>query len=109
MRKQIIRFLLALLGILSTGSFAQAWDGTPIGTISRIDVTAGDNYGFRVYLEGSPPICNGQTWAYLSSTDSNYNAYLAALLAARASNLSVELCVTQDATGYCHIGYIATF
>ncbi len=107
MRKHVISLLFALLVILSTGSFAEAWDGIVVGTIATIDVTAGNNYGFRIYFEGAPPMCNGQNWAYLLDTDSNYNAYLASMLTAKVSNLGVTVWVNQDSSGYCHIGYMS--
>jgi hypothetical protein len=93
-------------GLAMFGS-AFAWDGAVPGTIQRIDVTGGTNQGFRVYLTGMPVMCtNGSTWAYLNSTDSNYNAYVSALLMAKTVGYQVTL-YTTTVNGYCQIGYIA--
>jgi hypothetical protein len=99
------------LGIFATfiGSSAPvlAWDGTTGGTITFIDVTT-DNYGFRVTLAGSPALCGNQnTWAYITTTDSNYNAFAAALLSAKETGDGIVLYATRDASGYCHLGYIS--
>ena len=94
---------------LSTHSFA-VWDGNVSGLVSQIEVTDGTNYGFRVYLSGNPKLCeNDHSWAYLNNSDSNYNTYVAVLLAAKAAKQTVRLYTNrkdQSATGYCHIGFI---
>ena len=89
---------------------AQAWDGTVSGIVSKIDVTSGNNYGFRVYLEDSPKLCsNANAWAYINESDSNYQTYVAALLAAKMSQSKVTLYtnwVNGDPDDYCKIGYV---
>ncbi|SNB46511.1 hypothetical protein [Geobacter sp. DSM 9736] len=108
--KKIINYALVFISIflsfVCTSSVTFAWDGAVSGRIGVVDVTSGHNYGFRIQLEGNPVICNGQYWAYLLDTDSNYKAYVAALLAAKISNLTVGVNVNTDGSGYCHIGYI---
>lgn len=88
-----------------------AWDGMTNGHIRTIDVTGGNNYGFRVSLEGGPPLCgNSHTWAYINETDSNYQTYVAVLLAAKAAKQSVTLYTNRQnnaSDGFCHIGYIS--
>lgn len=89
---------------------ASAWDGIIVGKIASIDVTAGNNYGFRVSLEGSPAICgNAHTWAFLNETDSNYQTFVSVLLTAKVSKQNITLYTNRagaDSAGYCHIGYI---
>jgi tartrate dehydratase alpha subunit/fumarate hydratase class I-like protein len=86
---------------------AWAWDGAPTGKITSIDVTAGTNYAFRVYLNGGgSALCtNGTSFAYLNEADSNYKVYVAALLMAKAQGSTVTLFVMTEG-GMCHIGYI---
>lgn len=92
---------------ISSLSAAQQWDGAQTGRITVLDVTGGANYGLRVYLEGVGSMCNGgAAWAYLLDTDSNYKAYAAALLMAKAQKSQV-LVYTTNKGGYCHIGYIS--
>lgn len=77
------KFFLFSLLLLSTNALA-AWDGTVSGKISSINVTGGENYGFRVSLANSPKLCgNNHTWAYLNESDSNYKTYISVLLAAK--------------------------
>jgi hypothetical protein len=86
---------------------ASAWDGSVTGSIAAIDITAGSNYGFRVYLNGIGNMCTGgPNWAFLNSLDSNYNAYVAALMMAKAQSTRVNIYSTLEG-GYCHIGYIS--
>jgi hypothetical protein len=46
-------------------------------------------------------------WAYVNSTDSNYAAYVAAVVMAKATGASVIIFQTKDANGYCQIGYLS--
>jgi hypothetical protein len=86
---------------------ALAWDGNVTGTIFTLDVTDGDNYGLRVTLNSGATLCNGGgNIAYLNETDSNYNLYAAALLMARAQNMTVTL-YTNLVGGQCKIGYLS--
>jgi hypothetical protein len=87
---------------------AYAWDGNAIGVPVRVDVTDGNVYGFRISLAGYPTLCgNTDTWAYINLADSNYNTYVATLLAAKAAGSTVQLYTSRDAGNRCHIGYIA--
>ena len=53
-----LRQRLACLAFLALSSpNVMAWDGMTTGHIRTIDVTGGDNYGFRVSLEGMPFLC----------------------------------------------------
>ena len=102
-------FCLVVVALMS--SSVNAWDGTTTGHIRTIDVTSGNNYGFRVSLEGVPALCgNSHTWAFLNDTDSNYQTYISVLLAAKAAKMTVTLFTTRvnaAPDGYCKIGYIS--
>lgn len=89
---------------------AQAWDGMITGKIQNIDVTGGQNYGFRISLVNTPPLCgSGHAWAYLNDTDSNYETFVSVLLAAKLSDRSVTIYTNKETisgNNYCKIGYI---
>ena len=103
--------IILALGILISSTANAAWDGATSGKISVIDVTSGNNYGFRITLAGAPKLCgNDHAWAYINESDSNYNVYVSVLLAAKAANYNVTVYTNRKdsaANGYCRIGYIA--
>jgi hypothetical protein len=107
MRKKLsvcgtIAFLLGMPAV------SLAWDGFVTGTIGSIAVTDGGNQGFRISVNGFSSLCTGNNSgvAYMNSTDSNYNTYVAALLFAKSEGSTVGVYTTLDSTGNCHIGYI---
>lgn len=104
------KIVICLLFILASAAEANPWHGSVYGKISVIEVTSGNNYGFRVVLEGTPKLCgNNHAWAYLNESDSNYQVFVSVLTAAKAAGQSVILYTTRQdnsAEGYCHIGYI---
>jgi len=106
-KSRVIVFVM--LSVLSQSVFA-AWDGSVTGEIKTIEVTAGENYGFRVILTGNPQLCgNSHTWAYIKESDSNYQTYVSVLLAAKMGNKKVQLLTTKETSSgneYCHIGYM---
>jgi hypothetical protein len=86
---------------------AHSWDGAVVGTIASLDVTGGSNYGLRIGLNDISSMCNGgENWAFLNDTDSNYKAYVAALLLAKAQGSRVAVYTMLEGS-YCHIGYIS--
>lgn len=104
------KIILALLVALQANYAHAAWDGTVTGKIKEIHVTNGNNFGFRVVLEGSPKLCgNNSEWAYINESDSNYNTFISVLTAVKAAGQNVRLYTKQkdgDPDGYCQIGYI---
>lgn len=85
---------------------ALAWDGVVAGTIHALDVTQGENYGFRVYLNGVGSNCTGgANWSYINESDSNYKTFVAVLMMAKAQEAQVTI-YTNLQNGYCRIGYI---
>jgi hypothetical protein len=88
-----------------------SWDGVASGIIDTIQVTSGQNYGFRVSLKGNAKLCgNDHSWAYLNESDSNYKSYISVLLAAKMADKTVSLYANQEKSSgknYCHIGHLA--
>lgn len=96
----------ALLSLLiSSGALAQ-WDGVNSGRISGIDVTEGQNYGFRVYLDGTPMCGTSEAWAYMNADWNNYEAAAALLTSAYLSGRSVIVYTTRNGSA-CEIGYVS--
>lgn len=104
-----MRFIFGFIClVLSVHAFA--WDGNVSGKIYSVDVTGGENYGFRVSLDnGSKALCgNNHKWAYVNESFSNYQTYVAVLLAAKMAEKTVVLYTNQrGSNGYCEIGYIS--
>jgi hypothetical protein len=101
-------FVAALVVSLGAVSMpAAAWDGVQSGKITAIEVTAGTNYAFRVYLNGGgAALCtNGNGFAYLNEADSNYKVYVASLLMAKAQASTVTLFLVSEG-GFCHIAHM---
>ena len=102
------RIAIVVVGslMLMAGEPALAWDGVVSGTIQSISVTQGQNYGFRVYLNGTTTTCSsGENWTYLNEADSNYKTYVSALMMAKAQG-SIVTIYSNVENGYCHIGYL---
>jgi hypothetical protein len=107
--KRVVSFRIATLACLMCIGMrpAIAWDGVVSGTVYAVEITGGNNYGFRVFVSGVTNMCGtGSNWAYLNESDSNYKTYVAAILAAKAQASPVAL-YTTVVSGYCQIGYIS--
>lgn len=92
---------------LGFGSGAGTWDGIITGNIGRVDVAAGDNYGFRVSLDPAVSMCgNANTWAYINESDSNYKVYVSTLLSASLADKQVTIHSTIGQGDYCQIGFL---
>jgi hypothetical protein len=107
MKRKVLGFLAGLVA-LGASLPALAWDGYPDGVPATIEVAQGAaNYSFRVHFAPAVPMCgNGNTWAYLNTTDGNYSTFVAAILMAKAQGTRVTVYSNVDASGYCHIGHI---
>jgi hypothetical protein len=71
-------------------------------------VAQGSALGYRVYFSPAVSMCgNGNTWAYLNTTDINYSTYVATIMMAKAQGLGILVYTTVDPNGYCHIGYLS--
>ncbi len=86
---------------------AHAWDATPSGKISTVEVTNGGNFGIRIWFEGTPTMCPaGARWAFLNETDSNYKVFVAAIMMAKAQGSTVTVYTNNMNGAFCHIGHI---
>ena len=102
----IKKLILGIVFILSSAS-AFAFN-VPQAKITYIEIQSGENYGFRVYLEGSPAMCDAGTkdWAYINESHSNYNTFVSALLAAKMSQTEVIIYANIRDGGFCEISSI---
>ncbi len=99
--------LLTILSIFATNAFA--WDGDVTGTVVEYNLVVGNagNYDLRILLTGLPVMCsNGPNWAYVNTSEANYNATLAAVMIAKTTNSKIRFLATKDTAGYCHIGWV---
>ena len=106
-----LRISLSAAAMFLSSTASANWDGVTNGKINGIDVTTGQNYGFRVSLVGAPKLCgSNHGWAYLNQNDSNYQTYVAVLLAAKMADKAVTIFANRESTSgsnYCKIGYVA--
>jgi len=104
--KTVITFLLAF----SISLTASAWDGWETGVLNSVEVTAAENYGFRVGFRGNPAMCGSgsPSWAYVNKSNDNYQTYVSTLLAVALSGKRVIIyTVKNPANGQCQIGHIS--
>jgi hypothetical protein len=102
-RSKFVSMAAFLLGLPTV---ALSWDGAVSGTVSSIEVN-GAAQSFRITISGISSMCgNSNNWAYISTGDTNYNAYVAALMSAKALGSTVSIYTTLDASAYCHVGDI---
>lgn len=85
----------AYLAIAALPHAAYAWDGAKSGKITGLDVTDGQNYGFRVYLDGSPMCGTSEGWAYMNRDWDNYDAMAALLTSAYLGGKDVTIYTTK--------------
>jgi hypothetical protein len=100
-RVGLLMFGLGLLPAVSLGQVTNV--------ISQVDATAGVGAAFKVYLATTTGACAGSTynWAYLNSTDTNYSAIVATLLAAKEQGSTETVYATTDSgTNYCHLSTV---
>lgn len=90
---------------LLTAVPAAAWDGEKRGRIAGIDVVSdGGNFGFRVYMNAGPMCQTSETWAYINSNTSNYDAMVSFLTTMYLAGKEVTILTTKNGI-YCEIGY----
>jgi hypothetical protein len=106
-----IRKVLLVAAACFMSVSAHAWDGSNAGVPGLIEVTNGQNFGFRVHLATPVSMCgqSTQAWAYLNATDSNYATYVAVILSAKAQGTQVIVYTIRDASGYCHIEHLGSW
>jgi hypothetical protein len=110
--KHRLAVVLGLATVLGAVGEAQAAGTLITGQIGEILVLGAADGAqgvadFRVYLSGSPTICNGYTWAYVNASDYNYQAIVADILTARSAGATVSLYWIQQSNGFCEISYLS--
>lgn len=101
--KITVAFFASLIALVSTP--AMAWDGVTTGKIGGVDVvTDGQNYGYRIYMDGKPMCGTSEAWAYVNRSDNNYDA-MVSLLTASYLNGKIVTVYTNKNGPYCAIGY----
>ena len=95
-----------IFSVLSFFSSGATYD-PKTGYIQQIDVTSGNNLGFRILLKGVDFECgNGSRQAYLNESDSNYQTFVSVLLAARMAKAKVRIYNAEGASQNCKITYV---
>ena len=85
---------------------ANAWDGIKAGKVSGLDVTDGQNFGFRIYMDGTPMCGTTEAWAYANRNWDNYDALVSLLTSAYLTGKQVVVHTTKNGP-YCEIHYVA--
>lgn len=103
---RLIRLITVLFLVLPfSAAFAQS--STREGTITNVYLSAGTNYGIRVYLvkNGVNQLsdCPG-FWAYVNKDFDNYELYASSIVTSYAQGKKVTLVISKDAGGYCRLG-----
>jgi hypothetical protein len=109
LQKLLRRCLLVVLASIVVAAPAFAYTDVQ-GQIAMVEVVgsgagAPGNFDLRVFLTGYPVLCNGQNWAYINTTDTNYQGLLASVLMAKATGATVTLHVYPSGS-YCALGYL---
>lgn len=94
--------LIAALYLTATPVMAQNVHAIYNGKITNLLLSLPNNYSYRVTLNITLPNCL-YNFAYINTSEGNYDAYVSLLTTAAASYRSVNLWVTTDANGFCHI------
>lgn len=96
-----------LAGALAlSGQPALAWDGIKTGKITGLDVVAdGQNFGLRVYMDGTPMCGTSITWAFMNKSASNYDATVAVLTSVYLAGKTAVVHTMKNGE-YCEIGYV---
>ncbi len=105
MKRNIASLLTIFLVTVAGYASAQGWAGVKSGAISGIDVTSGQNFGLRVYMDGSPMCGEGSAaWAFANKDFDNYDALASLLTSAYMPGKQVGIYTTREGP-YCRIGY----
>lgn len=102
--RYICRAIVTLLLLCSAPAFA--WDGVKGGKITGLDVTNAQNFGFRVYMDGTPMCGTTESWAYINKDWDNYQAMVSLLTSAYLAGKTVTI-YTNKVGQNCEIGYVA--
>jgi hypothetical protein len=98
-----------LLGTLSVATPASAQMSNVRGTITKLELTDGTNYGFRVRLaQGTTNVLShcADSFAFINVGHNNYPAMTALLMASYIEKRSILLTVDKQADTYCRIAFV---
>jgi hypothetical protein len=99
--------LVPLTFMVPAVASAQALE--PSGTVERVWVAAGQNYGFRVFISnasGNPLSGCVMGFAYVNVSHTNYQAIVATILSNYAQHRPVKLHAFKEDSGFCRIDEI---
>lgn len=99
--------LMPLTFMMPAVASAQALE--PSGTVERVWVAAGQNYGFRVFISnsgGNPLSSCVMGFAYVNVSHTNYQAIVATVLSNYAQRRPVKLHAFKEDSGFCRIDEI---
>jgi hypothetical protein len=97
--------ILAASCMLTSSLQAQGWAGQKTGKITGIDLTEGENFGFRLYMDGTSMCGTTEVWAFMNKSWDNYQATAALLTSAYLTQKNVTVLTYRDGN-YCRIGYV---
>lgn len=104
-----MKMWVALIGGFFTCT-ALAWDGNVTGKITSIQVTAAENYGFRISIDALVNLCGAgplDGFGYINKSNDNYQTYVAILTAAALADKKVQVLMNRHPTTQrCEIGHI---
>lgn len=96
---------MATLTLMMYAAPAYAWDGATTGKIVGLDVvTSGQNFGFRIYMDGRPMCGTSEAWAYLNKDRDNYDAMVSLLTSVYLTGKNVTILTMKNGI-YCEIEY----
>lgn len=102
----LTRLVCAAAMILAAPSAASAQASSAAGTITSVFLSGTGNYPFRIQLSQAGvdqlSTCAG-SFAYLETTQSNYEAYVAALLSRYVQRETIIVFFTKNSSGFCQI------
>jgi len=106
MRTKLIYAAMAVILTMPSPSLASTkWTGK----IYNFFGSSPNNNAFRVTLAGPAMTGCSFNYAYINPSEGNYNTYVSMLLTAYSLQKTVDLFVTPDASGFCHLDEMAVY
>lgn len=106
LRKVARSMLIPLAGATASAFSGGGWALTyPSGTIQSLFFSGDENFAVRVVLSGVADPCgeNNGAFSYINASASNYKAYVAGLILAKAQGSRVVLTVRPGNANYCQL------
>lgn len=97
--KEVIAIIALIFAVFYSQQFAYAYDGTIVGKVTGIRYYD-STYSNRVLIQhdnmANPGNCSDTAYLFLSSTNTAFDQFNAALMTALASGLRAQLMLTLD-------------